>query len=192
MSEEFFARPSAPPSSFGPPPPGAAVGWRPAAVPNSVSAEPSTVTVSTRVLIGIGACVAGAFACLGACAPWFSLSVEGVTASFSGLHSHLDGDYLLVLGVIAMACGVALAVLPAHTPGRVPVATVLALVGVVGLVIAARQYVHLSDTASRISDLGGLIPGDVLNLHAAAGWGLWLDGLACTAMVLLAALAVVL
>jgi hypothetical protein len=187
MSEDFFAHP--PPSPSGAPT-GAAVGWRPPVTPNAVTAQASTLTVSTRVLVGIGACVAGALACLGAWAPWFSLSIEGVTASFGGLHSHLDGDYLLVLGVIAMACGVALAALPAHSPSRPPVAMVLALVGIIGLIIAVRQYVHLSNTASQISNLSGMIPGNALGLHAAAGWGLWLDGFACTGMVISAGLVV--
>jgi hypothetical protein len=186
MSDDVFAAPVTTPAASHP-------AWGSVPALQVAAAPAAAVTISASTLIGAGAAVAAALACLGAWAPWFSISLFGVSANFSGLHSQLDGRYVMVLGLVGVVLAVALVVLPRGTPSRSGVLGGLALIGVVGFVIVARQYVHLSDTASMFSGTFG-VPGvsQELSIHAGPGWGLWLDGFAFAGLVTASVLGVVL
>jgi hypothetical protein len=186
MSDDFFA--TAAPTAISAP-----TSWLPSASAASAVAavaapQPaSSMTVNTSTLVGVGAAIAAALACLGAWAPWFTVSLMGVSADFGGLNSHLDGGYVMALGLVGVVLATVLATLPREATGRQAVIAGLVLIAIVGVAIVGYQYVHLTNTAARVSDLGGLAPPG-FDLHAGAGWGLWLDGFAFTGLGLAAAL----
>jgi hypothetical protein len=140
----------------------------------------ASVTVSAPTLAGIGGVVAALMMCLGAWAPWLHVGSLGIGLDFSGLHSHLDGRYIMILGFVALMLSAGLLVLPRDHAIRTAAVAVLTLIGVVGLVLVVHEYVVLSDRASDINQAIGLSGvGNLLDIHVQSGWGLWLAGLGC-------------
>jgi hypothetical protein len=116
--------------------------------------------------------------CIGAWAPWFSLSVYGVTAHIGGLNSHLDGRYAMALGVLSVLLGAVGAAVPHGASVRYAAAIALIVVGVVGVILIRHQYLHLTHHAISVGRATGLSPlAKFFDVHAGASWGLWLDGI---------------
>jgi hypothetical protein len=177
MSNESLAAPSAP-----------LVGARGPGVV-SIRAARSWVAFGPSSLVGAGACVAAVLVCVGASAPWFSFSLFSITAKISGLNSRLDGRYAVALGVVGFVLGAMVAVLRRGAVRRAVLAA-LALVGALGIAMVWHQYVHLSHNATTIGRTSGLAPfAKYFDVHAGAGWGIWLDGISFGAFVVAAALA---
>jgi hypothetical protein len=182
VTDDYFGTSATPPAG-GPPsqgvpgaypaPTGAPAGWAPPASPyQSQSAHGVTLSQSTMAAIGVA--VAGLLTCVGAWGPWVRVSAasEGFALDFGGLHSGLDGKWVLALGVIAAALGVALLTMPSGNELRTGSSIVLIIAGIVGVVLVGHEYVTISD---HVSEINGAVPS-YLGLHAGSGWGLWLAG----------------
>jgi hypothetical protein len=157
----------------------------------ATSAAPS-VTVSGRTLAAGGGVVAALFMCVGAAAPWLQISVFGVSVTRGGLHSPLDGKWLLLLGLVGLAAAAALAVASSGTQLRQLAAAGLLLVAVVGLVFVVHQYVVISDKAGEFNTFLSDIGGGAVDVHMSSGWGLWLAGFGCAGAAAAAVLSFVL
>jgi hypothetical protein len=137
--------------------------------------------------LGGAICVAALAVCVGAWAPWFSISLFTVRANIGGFNSHLDGRYALALGVVGFALGVVVLRRPQRAAARRALAMALALLGLGGVFMVWHQYVHLVHSATTVGRTSGLTPfAKYFDVHAGAAWGLWLTGGSFAAFVLAA------
>jgi hypothetical protein len=113
--------------------------------------------------------------CAGAFAPWVSASAYGASFHYSGMHSALDGRWLLGLGFVVAMLGVLLTASPQQRDARAAICAVCVVVGIVGLVIVIHQHDQLSSRLQVANDL----LGSFLPVHVGTGWGMWLSGLGC-------------
>jgi hypothetical protein len=136
---------------------------------------PAGVTVSQSGLAAIGVAVAGLLMCLGAWGPWLRATGFGANLDYGGLHSDLDGKWVMALGLVALVLGGLLYALPSGEGLRTAASIAVLIVGIIGLVVVVHQYVELSD---KLSDVNGAL-GGLLRIHVESGWGLWLAGFGC-------------
>jgi hypothetical protein len=172
VSDDFFGTPSAPPHS---PPIMTPPGWSP---PAGAVPPQQSVTFAQSSLAAIAVAVAGLITCLGAWGPWLHASGGGLGFDYGGLHSELNGKWVLGVGLIGLVLGVVLYTLPSGHDLRRAVSIAVIVLGVIGLIVVVRQYVKLSDAVSEIN--GPL--GAFLGIHVQSGWGLWLAGFGCAGL----------
>jgi hypothetical protein len=168
VGDDYFGAPLTPPAGQ---PTGMpfSQGFPAASTPQPPSAG---VSVSQSGLAAIGVAVAGLLMCLGAWGPWLRATGFGASLDYGGLHSDLDGKWIMALGLGTLVLGGLLYAMPSGHDLRSVAAVLAIIVGIVGLVIVVRQYVELSD---KLSDINGVL-GAYLRIHVESGWGLWLAG----------------
>jgi hypothetical protein len=151
--------------------------------------DPPVAKLDASRAVGVAACAAAVLACVGACAPWFSISLFTVTAHIGGLNSHLDGRYALALGLVGLALGVLIVRDAVHLSVRRALALALVIVGLGGVAMVWHQDVHLVHNASTVGRTTGLTPfAKYFDVHAGAAWGLWLTGASFTCLAIAGAM----
>jgi hypothetical protein len=123
--------------------------------------------MSGSVMAAWGGVFSSLLMCLGAWSSWLRVHGPGATLNYGGLHAHLSGKWVLLLGLVVLACSVALLAMQQGN-ARTYVAAGLAAAGLLSLVITIHQYVVLSDRADAINRVGSFV-----GLHVSSGWGLW-------------------
>jgi hypothetical protein len=152
---------------------GAPTGWTHQAEPAALAGSQASRRQASSAAVGI--VVSGALMCVGAIAPWLHAAADGETFHYSGMHSQLDGRWVLGLGVVVVVLGVLLAAVPQAREARAALCAACVVVGIVGLVVVIHQHDVLSSRFRLVNDLLGAY----LQIHIGAGWGLWLAGLGC-------------
>jgi hypothetical protein len=148
-------------------------GWAHQAEPAAVAgSQPSRRQTSTAA---VGIVISGVLMCAGALAPWLHAAADGESFHYSGMHSQLDGRWVLGLGAVVVILGVLLAAVPQGREARAALCAVCVVVGIVGLVVVIHQHDVLSSRLRLVND----VLGTYLQIHIGAGWGLWLAGLGC-------------
>jgi hypothetical protein len=159
--------------------------------------EPPGVPVTGANLVAGIAAFGSLLMLIGAWGTWVKITFFGQSAGFGGLHSELNGRYLLGLGIAALlTAGTALTSGQSSLQIRQICAGGLIAIGLVGLVIVIHVWTTISDGAEWFNDFAqsfasgvdqfGIDPsqrGAVLNafaqgVHVSRGWGLWLSGIA--------------
>jgi hypothetical protein len=170
VTDDYFGAPSTPPRpSSGMP--------LSRGVPGGYASQPAPpgVTFSQTALAAIGVAVAGLLTSLGAWGPWLRITGFGASINYGGLHSELDGKWVLGVGLVTLVLGGLLYAMPSGHGLRTAASIATIVVGVIGLVIVVHQYIELSD---KVSDINGAL-GAYLSVHVSSGWGLWLAGFGC-------------
>jgi hypothetical protein len=173
VGDDYFGAPLTP-SDPGPPvsPVQADV---PAAFPQmSPQPAPSAMsfTVGGSVVAAWGGVIAALFMGLGALSPWLRIHGAGDDIEFGGLHSQLDGKWVLILAVVTLAGAVTPLALPPGSAARRYAAAGMAVAGLIALIVIVREFVVLSNRATAIDQDFATFVG----LHVGSGWGLWQAG----------------
>jgi hypothetical protein len=167
---------------------------QPTTPPSTLAHQPpSAAPVSSANLI-VGAALLGSLLMLvGSWGPWLKLSVFGFSDTAGGLHSEMDGRYVLALGIAGLlTAGTALTSGQSSHQIRQICAGVLTTLGVVALIIVIHEWVTISDHIRQFNAFAKPVLSQISStspsadpylsafdgIHVARGWGLWLSGIA--------------
>jgi hypothetical protein len=159
------------------------------------AAAPPAVPLSSANLIAAVAILGSLLMLVGSWGTWLKLSVFGFSDTAGGLHSDLDGRYVLAVGIAALlTAGTAMTSGQTSNQVRQICAGVLAGLGAVGLIIVVHEWLTISDHVRQLNaltksfgsqfstQLGSPAADQLLSsfdgVHIARGWGLWLSGIA--------------
>jgi hypothetical protein len=168
---------------------------------------PPTVPMSSATIVAAVAGFGALLMMVASWAPWVSMRVFSFHRTVGGLHSGLDGRYLLAMGFAALLTVVAAVVQQSNKQVRQVCAGALVAIGAIGLGIVIHEWSHISSAVSDFNKLfstftnsfqnSGGVPGtgfpgtsttpginpftpDLFSIHVAKGWGLVASGVACS------------